>query len=182
MVRNLTDGEEQRLFVETILADVDGIDWLKAALVPAPVGEPTLGRDRGAGEQFQDRLRDTLLFCPVSGHPLDPGRVFRFWGNEAVAKTVINWLLSDHPVDKLRAASQLERWHNPVAAYMVAAICHERGITRVKSFFGTQTQDLFLEVQRIAEVIQSKSAADDPESQGLYRQIEHARQLLAERS
>lgn len=180
LVRNLTDGGEQRLFVETVLASADGIDWLKTALVPAPVRHADPGRDRGAGEQFRNRLRDALLFCPVSGHPLDPGRVFNFWGNEAVAKTVINWLLSDHPGDKLRAASQLETWHNPAAAYMAVAICHDRGITRLK-FFGIQIGDLFLEVQRIAEVLRSNSAADDPESDELHRQIEHARQLLAER-
>ena len=59
-------------------------------------------------------------------------------------------------------------------------VVHPRGITKLK-FFGIQIGDLFLEVQRIAEVLRSNSAADDPESDGLRRQIEHARQLLAER-
>lgn len=121
-----------------------------------------------------------MLFCPVSGNRLNPGTVFYGWGNDARAKAVINGLLSDHPADRMVAEIRLERWHNPAAAYMAVAICHDRGITRLK-FFGIQTGDLFQEVQRIAEVLRSNSAADDPESDELHRQIEHARQLLAER-
>ena len=181
MVRNLTDGEERRLFVETVLAGVDRLDWLKAALVPSLARQTDPGLDRGAGEQFRSRLMEVLLFCPVSGNRLDPGAVFYGWGNDARGKSVINGLLSDHPARRMMAESRLEQWDNPAAAYMVVAICHDRGITRVKSFFGNQTEDLFQEVQRIAEVLQSNSAADDPESDGLRRQIEHARQLLAER-
>ena len=182
LVRNMTDCEEQRLFIETALADVDRIDWLKTALGNISARQPEPERDEFAGEQFlRERLRDTLFFCPVSGRRLDPGRVFYHWSQAARAKFVINGLLSDHPADNAYAESVLATWHNPAAAYVVVGICRERGITRIKTF-RNRIADLFLEVQRIAEVIQDTSADDGPKSERLHRQIEHARQLLGERS
>lgn len=182
LVRNMTDCEEQRLFIETALADVDRIDWLKMALGNISAGQPAPERDGVAGEQFlRERLRDTLLFCPVSGRRLDPGRVFDHWSQAARAKFVINGLLSDHPADNAYAESVLATWHNPVAAYVVLGICRERGITKIKTF-RNRIEDLFQEAQCIADVLQSKSVADDPKSEGLLRQVEHARQLLGERS
>jgi len=125
LVRNLTAGEERRLFVETVLAGVDRLDWLKVALVR----QTDPARDRGAGEQFRNRLMEEVLhFCPVVGHRLNPGRVFCGWGNDARAKAVINGLLSDVPAYRMMAESRLERWDNPAAAYMAVAICHDRGM------------------------------------------------------
>ena len=100
----------------------------------------TTGPDAGTGAPW-------TRLCPVSGERIDSGNPFAGCGNDEKAALLVNSLL--RPKDsalRRRAEAKINAdWHNPAAAYHVAKLCHERGLSTV----GNKVRELFLEVQRL---------------------------------
>lgn len=87
--------------------------------------------------------------CPVSGEQIDSGNAFAGSDNAEVAAALVNGLLRPASMPSHRRAEVIlaEEWHNPAAAYQVATLCRERGLSTV----GDKVRELFLEVQRLED-------------------------------
>ena len=113
----------------------------------------TTGPDAGTGAPWP-RL------CPVSGERSDSGNAFAGSGNAAQAAAMVNGLLrpKGSPIRRRAEAKLHAEWHNPAAAYQVATLCHERGLSTV----GNKVRELFLEVQRLDDIHHLKTLPGAP--------------------
>lgn len=98
--------------------------------------------------------------CPVSGERIDSGNAFAGSGNDAKAAAMVNGLLrpAGSPIRRRAEAKLDAEWHNPAAAYQVATLCRERGLSTV----GNKVRELFLEVQRLEDIHHPKTLPGEP--------------------
>lgn len=98
--------------------------------------------------------------CPVSGERVDSGNAFAGSGNDAKAAAMVNGLLrrEGSAIRRRTEAILKAEWANPAAAYQVATLCRERGL----SIVGNKVRELFLEVQRLDDIHHPKTLPGAP--------------------